>query len=176
MLVALMALFFAVGGASFAADATNSAVRLITGKSVKNSSLTGKDIKNSSLTTSDVKNRSLRAADFKLGQLPAGARGPQGPKGDRAEVIGTDVTGAINGIAGAVPAHSCLTDDADAGGAQVGDLPVMAFVGNTPAPSGLVFQPLKISSPGHMTLRFCNPTDTPSPAFANVGVRIITFR
>lgn len=69
------------GGASFAADATKSAVKLVTGKNVKNSSLTGKDIKNSSLTTSDVKNRSLRAADFKAGQLPAGAPGPAGANG-----------------------------------------------------------------------------------------------
>ena len=85
LVVASMALFFAIGGPSFAADAVDSAARLLTGKNVKNSSLTGTDIKNSSLTTSDVKNGSLLAGDFASGQLPGGAQGaqgPQGPKGD----------------------------------------------------------------------------------------------
>ena len=52
--VALLALFFALGGASFAADATRSAVKLISGKNVKNSSLTTKDIKNGSLLSADL--------------------------------------------------------------------------------------------------------------------------
>lgn len=69
---------------------TASAVRLITGKQVKNGSLTGKDVRNSSLTGKDVRNRSLTKADFKgsvVGpQGPTGAKGDtgaQGPKGDR---------------------------------------------------------------------------------------------
>jgi hypothetical protein len=123
-----------------------------------------------------VKNRSLRAVDFKRGQLPAGPQGPKGDKGDTAQVIGTNVTGTIHGDAAAVPAHDCTTADVLAGGAQVGELPVMGFVGDTPAPPGLTFQVLKVSSPGHATLRFCNPTNAASPAFSNVGVKIITFK
>jgi hypothetical protein len=65
--VALMALFFALGGPSFAADALDSAVKRITGKQVKNNSL----------TTTDVKNGSLLRKDFKKGQLPAGVGGPE---------------------------------------------------------------------------------------------------
>jgi hypothetical protein len=68
--VAVLALFFAVGGPSFAAGAVSHAARLITGKQVKDSSI----------TTKDIKNRSLLAQDFKAGQLPSG---PQGPKGDQ---------------------------------------------------------------------------------------------
>ena len=82
LVVAFVALFFAIGGSSFAADAVDSAAKLVTGKNVKNSSLTGKDVKNSSLTASDVKDRSLLAADFKSGQLPAGPAGSAGPKGE----------------------------------------------------------------------------------------------
>jgi len=73
--VALIALFLAVGGPSFAAGAVSHAARLITGKQVKDNSL----------TTKDIKNRSLLAKDFKAGQLPKGPqgdRGPQGLKGD----------------------------------------------------------------------------------------------
>lgn len=164
--VSTLCLFMLLGGSAFAAVT-------ITGKNVKNSSLTGKDIKNSSLTTSDVKNRSLRAVDFRRGQLPAG---PQGPKGDTAQVIGVNITGAIHADASAVSANSCTTADVLAAGAQVGELPVMAFVGDVPAPPGLTFQPLKVTSLGHITLRFCNPTSSPSPAFSNVGVKIITFK
>jgi hypothetical protein len=74
MVVALAALFVALGGTSMAA-------LMITGKQVKNSSLTGIDVRNSSLTGVDVKNRSLKAGDFAAGQLPVGATGPQGPIG-----------------------------------------------------------------------------------------------
>jgi hypothetical protein len=69
MAVAGLALFFAIGGPSFAADAVSHAAHLITGK----------QIKDSSITTADVKNGSLLKGDFKAGQLP---EGPQGPKGD----------------------------------------------------------------------------------------------
>jgi hypothetical protein len=82
MVVALMALFVALGGSSYAA-------LRVTGKNVKNSSLTGRDVKNNSLTgrdvknlaSGDVKNSSLLAKDFKPGQLPAGAQGIQGVQG-----------------------------------------------------------------------------------------------
>ena len=62
---ASLALFIALGGTSYAA--------------VK---ITGSDVKDGSLTSADVKNRSLRAKDFRAGQLPAGARGEPGGKGD----------------------------------------------------------------------------------------------
>ena len=46
--------------------------------------ITGKDVKNSSLTGKDVKDSSLRSGDFAPGQLPAGAPGPKGDKGEPA--------------------------------------------------------------------------------------------
>ena len=45
--------------------------------------ITGKQIKNSSITSADIKNNSLVQGDFKSGELPAGARGPQGAQGLR---------------------------------------------------------------------------------------------
>jgi hypothetical protein len=74
--VAGLALFFAIGGPSFAAGAVKSAAHLITGK----------QIKNNSITTKDVKNGSLLKQDFKGGQLPVGPRGLQGVQG----TAGTD--------------------------------------------------------------------------------------
>jgi hypothetical protein len=78
MLVALLALFVALGGTGYAALS-------ITGKDVKNSSLTGKDVKNKSLTKKDFKG-SVRGPRGAVGpQGPQGAQGQQGvqgPKGD----------------------------------------------------------------------------------------------
>ena len=61
MLVALVALFVALGGSAYAAF-----------------TVTGKTVKNNSLTTKDIKNKSLLAGDFKAGQLPAGKDGKNG--------------------------------------------------------------------------------------------------
>jgi hypothetical protein len=73
MVIALVALFVAMGGTGYAA-------LTVTSKNVKDESLTTKDVKNDSLTGKDVKNGSLAAADFG-GSLPAGAQGPAGPQG-----------------------------------------------------------------------------------------------
>src|SRR4051794_27118217 len=56
MVVALVALFVALGGTSFAA-------LVITGGNVRNGSLTGADVKNASLTGTDVRNNKLTGRD-----------------------------------------------------------------------------------------------------------------
>jgi hypothetical protein len=71
--VALIALFVALGGTSYAA-ATGS----IDSREIKNNSVRSGDVRNNSLTSSDVKNSSLQAKDFKAGQLPQGPRGAPG--------------------------------------------------------------------------------------------------
>src|SRR3954463_9567909 len=71
--IATLALFTALGGGAYAAT-----------KLPKNS-VGSKQIKANAVNTSKVADRSLLSRDFKAGQLPAGARGPQGiqgPKGD----------------------------------------------------------------------------------------------
>jgi hypothetical protein len=92
-----------------------------------------------------------------------------------ADLNGADIRGTIHGDAGAVAAHSCVTADVLLGGAKVGDVALLTFIGDTPAPPGLTFELLKISSPGHGNMRFCNPTNAASPAFSNVGIRVLTF-
>jgi hypothetical protein len=72
--LALLALFVAVGG-------TATAATVITGKQIRNNSVTGADIRNSSLGNADVRNGSLLARDFRRGQLPRGARGFTGATG-----------------------------------------------------------------------------------------------
>jgi hypothetical protein len=70
MVVALVALFVAMGGASYAAF------------KLPKGSVGPKQIKANAVSSPKVKNRSLLAQDFKAGQLPGGQRGVQGVKGD----------------------------------------------------------------------------------------------
>ena len=67
--IALLALFIALGGTSYAAVALPA------------NSVGGKQIKKNAVTSAKVKNGSLRHADFAAGQLPAGVTGPAGPQG-----------------------------------------------------------------------------------------------
>src|SRR3954471_4455337 len=66
MVVALVALFVAMGGTSYAAF-----------KLPKNS-VGSKQIKANAVNSGKVANGSLLKRDFKAGQLPAGRRGPKG--------------------------------------------------------------------------------------------------
>ena len=77
--VALLALFVAMGGTSYAA-ATGS----IDSREIKNNSVRSKDIRTGGVGSSDVRNGSLLSRDFKSGQLPTGAPGPTGPGGSPA--------------------------------------------------------------------------------------------
>jgi hypothetical protein len=67
--VALLALFVALGGTSYAA------IRLPA------NSVGAKQIKKNAVTSAKVKNASLKSVDFAAGQLPAGPTGPAGPQG-----------------------------------------------------------------------------------------------
>ena len=64
MVIALIALFVAIGGTATAANKL-----IITSANVKNQSLTGSDIKNGSLTGKQIKNGSLTGKQVKKGWL-----------------------------------------------------------------------------------------------------------
>src|SRR3954464_8399639 len=68
-LVAYMALFVALGGASYAAIA------------IPRNSVGTRQLKANAVTSAKVKNRTLRAIDFARGVLVAGPRGPTGATG-----------------------------------------------------------------------------------------------
>lgn len=74
MAVALLALFVALGGSSYAA------LRIGSGQIVNNS-VRSKDIRNNDVRSRDIRNFSLLAEDFQAGQLPRGPMGLPGPRG-----------------------------------------------------------------------------------------------
>ena len=78
MLVALVALFVALGGSSCAAIA-------ITGKNIKDGSVTAKDVKNRTLGAKELSKRAVSSLRGRRGATgpsgPAGATGQAGPAG-----------------------------------------------------------------------------------------------
>lgn len=88
MIVALLALFVALGGVGYAAVKIN-------GKSIRNRSIPGKKVKKNSLTSKEVRNQSLLAKDFRAGQLPRGETGPTGAAGPPGVTGASGATSAV---------------------------------------------------------------------------------
>lgn len=101
--LAVLALFVALGGTSYAAATIGSA-------EIRNNTIQGLDVKQNTLTGADVRNGSLEAKDLKAGTSlagPAGAVGPtgsQGPKGEPGAAGAPGANGA-QGPAGATNAY-----------------------------------------------------------------------
>jgi hypothetical protein len=99
--VALLALFVALGGTSYATVASVPDNSVGTAQ-IKNDSVTRAKIAHESLTSVLVKNGSLEAVDFAPGQLPSGPVGPAGPKGDKGDKGDTggiaDITVRTNSV------------------------------------------------------------------------------
>lgn len=74
VVLAVVALFVALGGSSYAAVSV-----------LPKASVGAPQIKQGAVNSKKVQDGSLLAKDFKAGQLPAGAQGPQGPQGTQGE-------------------------------------------------------------------------------------------
>jgi hypothetical protein len=78
--IALLALFVALGGTSYAA--VSLAPNSVATKQIKNGQVKTADLGKNSITSPKVRDGSLTASDFASGQLPAGPRGPAGQQGE----------------------------------------------------------------------------------------------
>ena len=81
--IATLALFLALGGASYAA------IKLPA------NSVGSKQIKDGAVRSADIKNHSIKSGDFK-GGLPSGPRGPQGARGAAAVKYWARISGGPN--------------------------------------------------------------------------------
>src|SRR5919108_751320 len=101
MTVALLALFVALGGTSYATVSAAFPPNSVGTKQIKDNSITRAKIAHESITSVLVKDGGLLAKDFATGQLPfgptgpAGPAGPQGPKGDKGDTGAPGVVGTI---------------------------------------------------------------------------------
>jgi hypothetical protein len=104
MVVALIALFVALGGGAYAAVALKR--NSVSSKHIRNGQVKKPDLGRSSVDSSKVANGALQAEDFAPGQIPAGERGPQGLAGTN----GTNGTNGANGLNGAALAAQARCD------------------------------------------------------------------
>jgi hypothetical protein len=79
MIVALVALFVALGGSAYAA--LNLPANSVGTRQIQNAAVTRAKLAKGAVTSGKVKDHSLLAKDFSLGQLPSGPQGPRGPAG-----------------------------------------------------------------------------------------------
>jgi hypothetical protein len=84
LVISLMALFVALGGASYAAI------------KIPKNSVGAAQIKKNAVTSAKVKDRSLLAKDFKAGQIPAGAKGDTGATGPAGPTASAYASNNIN--------------------------------------------------------------------------------
>jgi hypothetical protein len=99
MVVALFALFVAMGGVGYASL-----------KLPKNS-VGPKQLDANAVTSPKVKDGSLLAGDFRAGQLPAGPQGPQGLQGLRGDKGDTGSVGPTEGVASDNPTANGIALD-----------------------------------------------------------------
>jgi hypothetical protein len=103
MAVAMLALFVALGGSSYAA--VKLAKNSVKAKQIAPNAVGASEIKARAVRSGEVRDGSLLAQDFKAGQLPAGAKGEKGDpgaKGDKGDKGDT-------GDAGTAVAYATLT-------------------------------------------------------------------
>ena len=77
--ISVIALFVALGGASYAAVTLPK--NSVGAKQIKKNGVGASEIKRSAVRTGEVKNGALRAEDFAAGQLPQGPKGDPGTNG-----------------------------------------------------------------------------------------------
>lgn len=116
MVVALLALVFAMTGTGLAARA----YVITSSKQIKDGAVTGADVKNSSLAGADIKNKSLSPADFN-GSVqgptgPQGVQGPQGAQGIPGAAGATKLTVRSSGPQMGDATASCLQGEVASGG------------------------------------------------------------
>jgi hypothetical protein len=91
MVVALIALFIALSGVTYAA--VNMPANSVGTKQIKNNAVTGQKLANDAVTSNKVRDYSLLAKDFGPGQLRPGPQGPQGQPGPQGRPGPTGATG-----------------------------------------------------------------------------------
>jgi len=137
VVLASLALFVALDGVSAAQDAASSAVRKISGATIKDRSIKAKQIARSTLTSAEIKNGSIGAADLdapltaKLATVgatgPAGPAGPTGPAGP----AGPTVVPADGVDASKIKDFSLAGRDVGSVATTLNDLPFGTILGNS---------------------------------------------
>jgi hypothetical protein len=117
---------------------------------IVNNSLFGTDIADGSLGTVDIANESLTLLDL----------------------AGANTSGAVS-LSG-VPNGRCSQVTLNVGGAQVGDIAVVATQGAIQ--NGVFLYAMRVASVGHVEASICNFSGTTMTPISGLPVRVVTFR
>jgi hypothetical protein len=139
--LASLALFVALGGASYAA--VTLPANSVGTKQLAKKAVTGSKLKRNAVTSAKVRDGSLLAADFKAGQVPAGGSGQTGPAGPQGERGATGERGPSDAFS--------IGNGTSSGSNTPLDLPV-------PAGDYFVTAKVSIGSPAANTLLRCDLT------------------
>jgi hypothetical protein len=97
MVVALLALFVAVGGTGYAALSLPK--NSVGSKQIRKNAVIASKVKKDAITSTKIKDGSLLVGDFKAGQLPQGPQGLQGLQGPQGVQGQTGATGPGQAVA-----------------------------------------------------------------------------
>jgi uncharacterized low-complexity protein len=89
------------------------------------------------------------------------------------DLAGTDFTGTYN--ISSVPANSCGVEALSVPGAQLGQFPILAFVGDAPLPTNLQITAIKVNATDSVRVKYCNPSNGATVAANGVQIRFITL-
>jgi hypothetical protein len=170
MVVALAALFVALGGSSYAALALKQ--NSVLSKHIKNGQVKGVDLGKASVDSSKVVNGKLLAEDFATGQLPAGERGAQGSQGAQGAQGLKGEPGADGADRGTIAAQP-----------RCSGCPVSSGPTNTPVPipltdsqwtqdtneGNILFVEVELTPP----VGTCTGTGGPFPGFSGAAVTVM---
>lgn len=114
MVVALAALFVALGGSSYAALALKA--NSVSSNHIKDGQVKRSDIAKNAVNAGKVADFSLLAQDFKAGQLPAGPKGDTGPQGQQGATgetgpAGTGIVARVRSTGAVTPATPAVYEE-----------------------------------------------------------------
>jgi len=145
--VALIALFVALGGSAYAVT------------SLPHGSVGTAQLKNGAVTGAKVKKGSLLRSNFKAGQLPAGAQGPAGPTGAQGPAGPTGAEGKSGPEGPAGPTASAFADSNNQFGLTTELVPVVELGGGPLAEgSGLLVVKVPSRIVSNATVTIFKPT------------------
>ena len=145
MVVALLALFIALAGTSYAA--IKLPANSVGTQTIKNTAIHRVDLAANAVDSARVVDHTLLARDFKAGQLPAGGLpGPAGPKGD---------AGATHLVVRTSSGHGIQRTDCQPGEVATG--------GGAHSPDGYVIASIPASHPQAPFTQNGPPTQYPAP-------------
>lgn len=175
------------GGTAYAANTVFS-TDIVDGE-VKNAdlasnSVTGGKVTNNQISTSDVRDDTLASGGLRSIDLAAdsvGASEIAASSVNSEEVINnsltlSDLLGAnVNGtIAFSLGANHCGDLSLGVSGAQVGQIVVYSFTGDTAIPDSVVFGGSKVTAANTIVVRACNVSGS-AVSVSNLGIHIATF-